>query len=131
MRRPSRRKPAAEIPSPVEFPSCPGTEKAADRWTPTTQNPVDLATVRTQITNRIGNAAMQMVEATIEQVNQGHYQPLKMLLEMIGLAPVPVPEEMVEEDSLAKTLLSRLGLVDEENTSSQPKTLEPAADAVE
>jgi hypothetical protein len=34
---------------------------------------VDLAVVRGQITNLVGNHAVEMVETTMDEVNKGHY----------------------------------------------------------
>jgi hypothetical protein len=46
---------------------------------------VDLAEIRQQITNLVGNDAVCMVETTIEAVSKGHYLGMKYLFEMIGL----------------------------------------------
>jgi len=55
-----------------------------------------------------------MVETTIEQVQNGHYQALKYLFEMIGLYPAVGAPEGSQEDSLARTLLRHLGISEEE-----------------
>jgi hypothetical protein len=54
-----------------------------------------------------------MVETTMDEVDKGHYLAMKYLFEMVGLCPATSPEEAPEEDSLAKTLLRRLGLPEE------------------
>jgi len=69
--------------------------------------PADLAVIREQITNLIANGAVEMVEATIEQVGQGHYQAMKYLFEIVGLFPHTETEDP-EEDSLAGILLRHL-----------------------
>ena len=56
---------------------------------------------------------MPMVEITISEVDKGHYAAMKYLFEMIGLYPAAAPEETEGEDSLARTLLRRLGLPEE------------------
>ena len=90
-------------------------------WIAIIETPADLRKVRTQVNNMIGNTAVRMVRNTIEQVNQGHSQALKMLLEMAGLAELSVANEKPEQDSLAKVLLTRLGLPDcSENAPSRP-----------
>lgn len=74
------------------------------------RNPVDLAEIRQQITNLVGNDAVGMVETTIEEVGKGHYLGMKYLFELIGLYPTTVVDEAPTEDSMAATLLRHLGL---------------------
>jgi hypothetical protein len=71
---------------------------------------VDLGIIGEQITNLVGNRAIEMVETTMDEVDKGHYLAMKYLFEMIGLCPATTPERAPEEDSLAKTLLRRLRL---------------------
>ena len=73
----------------------------------------DLAAVRQQITDLVRNQAVPMVEITISEVDKGHYAAMKYLFEMIGLYPAAAQEEGQGEDSLARTLLRRLGLPEE------------------
>jgi|SRR6476620_4164953 hypothetical protein len=73
----------------------------------------DLAAIRQQITDLVRNQAVPMVEITISEVDKGHYAAMKYLFEMIGLYPAAVQEETQGEDSLARTLLRRLGLPEE------------------
>jgi hypothetical protein len=97
---------------------------------------VDLGIVREQITNLVGNRAVEMVETTMDEVDKGHYLAMKYLFEMIGLCPATVPEEATQEDSLAKTLLRRLHLPEEANlvtvvTNESPaEPVEQESDAV-
>jgi len=70
----------------------------------------DLATLRQEITTLVYAEALQMVETTIEQVQNGHYQALKYLFEMIGLYPVVGEEEASQGDRLAGILLRHLGV---------------------
>jgi len=51
-----------------------------------------------------------MVETTIDQVGKGQYLGMKYLFEMIGLYPATSTDEMPLQDSLAATLLRRLGI---------------------
>jgi hypothetical protein len=74
------------------------------------RKPVDLEAVRHEITELVGSQAMGMIEVTIGEVDKGHYGAMKYLFEMIGLYPATGEEAPVAEDSLAKTLLKRLGL---------------------
>ncbi|MEY2413901.1 MAG: hypothetical protein QOD84_2507, partial [Acidobacteriaceae bacterium] len=75
--------------------------------------PSDLASIRDRIASLVGNEALNMVATTIEEVSKGHYMAMKYLFEMIGLYPGAAPEETPVEDSLARTLLRRLGLPEE------------------
>jgi hypothetical protein len=91
---------------------------------------VDLAVVRGQITNLVGNRAVKMVTTTMNEVDKGHYLAMKYLFEMIGLCPATAPEGPPPEDSLAKTLLRRLRLPEETDPGTEV-TQECAADPVE
>jgi hypothetical protein len=51
-----------------------------------------------------------MVETTIDEVGKGHYLGMKYLFEMVGLYPATSTDEAAIDDSLAATLLRRLGL---------------------
>ena len=81
---------------------------------------------------------MELVESAIAEADKGHFTAMKYLFEMIGLYPATGRGETPEEDSLAKTLLQRLGLP-EEPSHEHPETKEratvegaaPAANAVE
>ena len=76
--------------------------------------PVDLKVVLEQIRNLVGNHAVGMVDTTIKEVNKGHYLAMKYLFEMVGLCPATNSGGGVEEeaDSLAKTLLERLNILE-------------------
>jgi hypothetical protein len=57
-----------------------------------------------------------MVQQAIDAVrDEGQYQAIKYLFEMIGLYPVIAEEDSESQDSLAQVLLEQLGL-----TTSQP-----------
>jgi hypothetical protein len=86
---------------------------------------VDLGVVREQITNLVGNRAVEMVETTMDEVDKGHYLAMKYLFEMVGLCPATTPEGASEDDSLAKTLLRRLKFPEETSTEV---TTAPVAD---
>ena len=73
----------------------------------------DLAAIRQQITDLVRDQAVPMVEITISEVDKWHYSAMKYLFEMIGLYPAAAQEETQGEDSLARTLLRRLGLPEE------------------
>ena len=71
----------------------------------------DLFTLRRQITDLVAQNAVAMVQQAIDAVNEeGQYQAIKYLFEMIGLYPASAGDESSVENSLAKTLLHHLGL---------------------
>lgn len=74
------------------------------------QPATELTEVRRQITDLVRNSAVEMVETTIDQVGKGQYLGMKYLFEMIGLYPATSTDEMPLQDSLAATLLRRLGI---------------------
>ncbi len=51
-----------------------------------------------------------MVESAIEEAHKGHYGAMKYLFEIVGLYPAEENEEGQTDNSLARTLLRRLGL---------------------
>jgi len=74
---------------------------------------VDLEALRGHISNLVCVAAAGMVRTTIERVNEGQYQAMKYLFEMIGLFPATATPDAPQDDSLAGMLLSRLGIPEE------------------
>jgi hypothetical protein len=101
------------------------------------RKPADLEAVRKQIHELVSSEAVNLVESTIAEADKGHYPAMKYLFEIIGLYPASGVETPVGEDSLAKTLLRRLGLPEEptvERTGTKECPAEPTAatdDAVE
>lgn len=99
---------------------------------------VDLAQIRSQITQAVGRRAVRMVDSAMDEVEGGHYLAMKYLFEIAGLYPSNASVESTEEDSLSKILLRNLG-VDPDVAQMQTKVLNdspkgwnPAArDAVE
>ena len=104
---------------------------------PPSQQTSSLTEIRKEITTLIKSNAVHMVQKTINQVNEGHYAAMKYLFEAIGLFPSPMQEETPAEDSLARTLLLRLGLPEdpmpETNVKQgrEPDAATHAGDAVE
>jgi hypothetical protein len=75
--------------------------------------PPDLADLRQRITGMVAQNAVAMVQCAIDAVQEeGQYQAIKYLFEMIGLYPVAPGSEDIKPDSLTETLLKRLGLDD-------------------
>lgn len=73
---------------------------------------VDLAVIRKDISQVVSSEAVRMVRRVIEGIDIRHYAAMKYLFEMAGLYPATRQEEADEDDSLAKTLLCRLGLAE-------------------
>src|SRR5438552_217592 len=70
----------------------------------------DMAEIRRQITDLVGSGAVEMVATTIDEVGKGHYLGMKYLFELVGLYPATSPDGESAADSMAATLLRRLGL---------------------
>ena len=79
----------------------------------------------TEITRLVRSSAVEMVENTIDQARQGHYQAMRYLFEMAGLFPVS-QETRSEGDSLAKTLLGHLAVLEQEATGETPEDGNPS-----
>ena len=98
---------------------------------------VDLNRVYEQIRALVGNRAEDMVERVLADADEGHYQAMKCLFEMVGLCPAAAPEAAAEEDSLAEILLRRLKLSEEPNPATEVTegrardTVQPGSNAVE
>jgi hypothetical protein len=74
-------------------------------------SPPDLIDLRQRITGLVAQNAVSMVQCAIDAVQEeGQYQAIKYLFEMIGLYPAAAGSEDVKPDSLTETLLQRLGL---------------------
>ncbi|MGA8222788.1 MAG: hypothetical protein WB780_14140, partial [Candidatus Acidiferrales bacterium] len=73
--------------------------------------PVDFVQVRKTIATMVGGAAQAITKKAIEGAKNGQLGPAKYLFEAVGLYP-PTEEtaQTRPEDSLAYTLLKRMGL---------------------
>jgi hypothetical protein len=80
-------------------------------------SPVDMARVRININNLVGNSATEIVSKMIEAAKDGKFAPVKYLFEAVGLYPAPEEtKEKPPEDSLPYSLLKRIAL------SAEPAT---------
>lgn len=71
----------------------------------------DLSALRRRITELVARNAVAMVQQAIDAVkDEGQYQAIKYLFEMIGLYPAIADDESEAQNSLAQTLLEQLGL---------------------
>ena len=71
----------------------------------------DLSALRRRITELVARNAVAMVQQAIDAVKEeGQYQAIKYLFEMIGLYPAVAGDDDEAQSSLAQTLLDQLGL---------------------
>jgi hypothetical protein len=84
---------------------------AGDNITAEAMKPVDFVEVRKNIAAMVGGAAQSIATKAIEDAKNGQLAPAKYLFEAVGLYP-PTEEtaQARPEDSLAYTLLKRMGL---------------------
>ena len=71
----------------------------------------ELSELRRKISELVARNAVPMVQQAIDAVREeGQYQAIKYLFEMIGLYPAVAQEDSESQDSLAQVLLEQLGL---------------------
>ncbi len=87
-------------------------EESAENSKAISKEPVDMARVRKDISNMVGNSATEIAAGMIHAALAGELAPAKYLFEMAGLHPATEETEAAdpEEDSLAHILLKRMGL---------------------
>ncbi|HEV2698226.1 MAG TPA: hypothetical protein VGU90_09555 [Terriglobales bacterium] len=79
----------------------------------------DLTALRRDITELVTRNAVTMVQHAIDAVNEdGQFQAIKYLFEMIGLYPGVDDSSSPEQNSLAARLLQQLGLQNETKGAS-------------
>jgi len=72
-------------------------------------SPEDLSELRRKISELVAQNAV--VQQAIDAVREeGQYQQIKYLFEMVGLYPAVAQEDSESQDSLAQLLLDQLGL---------------------
>jgi hypothetical protein len=93
---------------------------------PDASPPQELAALRRQITELVVQNAVPMVQQAIDAVrDEGQYQAMKYLFEMIGLYPAIAHDESPEQDSLARILLAELGLPGTDEIEAEPEQKRP------
>lgn len=71
----------------------------------------DLSELRRKISELVARNAVPMVQQAIDAVREeGQYQAIKYLFEIIGLYPAVAQDDSESQDSLAQILLEQLGL---------------------
>jgi hypothetical protein len=80
---------------------------------------LNLAALRGKITGLVAENALAMVQSAIDSVTEdGQYQAMKYLFEMVGIFPANSSAEPEGEDSLARRLLEALGLPEQADSTS-------------
>lgn len=75
---------------------------------------VELSALRRRISELVAQNAVPMVQQAIDAVREeGQYQAMKYLFEMIGLYPANTQDESPAQESLARILLNQLELSDQ------------------
>jgi len=86
-------------------------KKAGKKSSPRTKKPVDFVRVRQSIANLVGNSAKAIATEVIKVAKTGQLAPARYLFEVVGIYPkTEETEAKPQEDSLAHTLLKRMGL---------------------
>jgi hypothetical protein len=81
----------------------------------------DFAALRRKITQLIAQNALPMVQQAIDSVREdGQFQAMKYLFEMVGLYPASAEDQTSPQDSLASTLLAELGLAGSPEGREEP-----------
>lgn len=82
----------------------------------------ELSELRRKISELVAQNAVPMVQQAIDAVREeGQYQAIKYLFEMIGLYPAVAQEDSESQDSLAQVLLEQLGLTPSEPGEQLPQ----------
>ena len=77
---------------------------------PVAPPPKDLVEARKGISDAVRVSAASIVAGLIAKAEKGEAAPARYLFEMVGLYPATVETSSKPEDSLAYTLLQRMGL---------------------
>jgi hypothetical protein len=86
-------------------------KKSAKNKVQSTKKPVDMVQVRENINSLVGNSAEDIASGVIEVAKTGQLASAKYLFEAVGLYPATEETRAkAPEDSLAYTLLRRIGL---------------------
>jgi len=84
--------------------------------------PEELSELRRKIIELVAQNAVPMVQQAIDAVREeGQYQAMKYLFEMVGLYPAVPQEDSESQESLAQLLLDRLGLVSSQAGKHAPR----------
>ena len=99
-------------------------DKSAREEIPISTEPAEIAQVRTKINNMVWNSAETIAKAMINAAKSGQLATAKYLFEVAGIYPATEETKGIpKEDSLAYTLLKRLGLPTEPLTYDGDSTV--------
>jgi hypothetical protein len=119
MKKNDRRKSAARKVARRSYGKTPAQEISSRENMPAAIPPKDLVEARKEIAKRVREASMRIVNRLIELAGEGEVGPAKYLFEMVGLYPVTEEAASKPENSLAYTLLQRMGLPAETDEEEQ------------
>ena len=75
----------------------------------------DIPELRRKITDLVARNALAMVQCAIDGVmEEGQYQAIKYLFEMVGIYPAAAGSEEEQQDTLSRILLRHLGVTTQE-----------------
>jgi hypothetical protein len=90
--------------------------------TPNSGKDLGVAELRQKITELVAHNAIAMVQCAIDGVmEQGQYQAIKYLFEMVGIYPAPAGGSDEPEDTLSKLLLRHLGVAEFDEAAPEEK----------
>jgi hypothetical protein len=78
------------------------------------QSPEELQDARNRVINVIVNASVDMTKRVVRSVNEkGNVSALRFLWEIAGMFPTSASGNVEEQESVAKSLIEKLGLYEE------------------
>jgi len=78
---------------------------------------LDIPELRRKIADLVAHNAVSMVQHAIDSVTEdGQYQAIKYLFELVGIYPAIADGEEKGEDTLSQVLLRQLGIGNDETT---------------
>ena len=93
------------------------TPKGAHEVTAVPKNPEELQDARNRIVNVIVNSSVDMTKQAVRSVNEkGNVSALRFLWEIAGMFPTSASGDVEEQESVAKSLIEKLGLYEEFST---------------
>jgi hypothetical protein len=110
MKKNDRRKSVARKFTRRSYGETPAREISSGRDMRPAIAPKDLGEARKEIARTVCEASVRIVNRLIELAETGEVTPAKYLFEMVGLYPVVEETNSKPENSLAYTLLQRMGL---------------------
>jgi nitrogenase molybdenum-iron protein alpha/beta subunit len=90
------------------------TPKGADGVTGVPKNPEELQDARNRVINVIVDSSVDMTKGAVRSVNEkSNISALRSLCEIAGMFPTSASDDFEEQESLAKSLIEKLGLYEE------------------